>query len=260
MTLPDNRLRAPLAEALREGLPEGWRDQVEAFLAGAAGRALCSAVDARVAVGAEVYPARPLRALQGLAPEQVKVVILGQDPYHGPGEAEGLAFSVAEGVKIPPSLRNIRQELQADLGLAAPVSGSLAAWVDAGVLLLNASLTVERDRPASHAKLGWQALTDAIVARVAAAPQPKVFLLWGAHAQARLPVIEAAGAHNHVIASNHPSPLSARRPPVPFVGSRPFSAANAWLQGQGAEAVNWALEATSTKKLPKTLASQMSLC
>ncbi|NRT54741.1 uracil-DNA glycosylase [Leptothrix sp. C29] len=260
MTLPDNRLRVPLAEALRQGLPEGWSRLVEGFLAGAAGQGLCEAVDARVAAGTEVYPARPLRALQGLAPQQVKVVILGQDPYHGPGEAEGLAFSVAEGVKIPPSLRNIRQELQTDLGLAAPDSGSLSAWVEAGVLLLNTSLTVERDRPASHAKLGWQALTDAIVARVAAAPQPKVFLLWGAHAQARLPVIEAVGTHTHVIASNHPSPLSARRPPVPFVGSRPFSAANAWLQGQGVEAVNWALEATSTKKLPKTLASQMSLC
>jgi uracil-DNA glycosylase len=128
------------------------------------------------------------------------------------------------------------------------------------VLLLNTSLSVERDRPASHAKLGWQALTDALVARVAAAPQPKVFLLWGAHAQARRPVIEAAGAHNHVIATNHPSPLAARRPPVPFVGSRPFSAANAWLQGQGVEVVDWGLEATSTKKSPKTLALQISFC
>ena len=129
-----------------------------------------------------------------------------------------------------------------DCGVAAPAHGNLERWARQGVLLLNASLTVERDRPASHAKLGWQALTDAIVARVAAAPQPKVFLLWGAHAQARLPVIEAAGVHNHVIASNHPSPLSARRPPVPFVGHRPFSRADAWLRAQGAEAVDWRLD------------------
>jgi uracil-DNA glycosylase len=109
-----------------------------------------------VAAGAEVYPAQPLRALETLMPQQVRVVILGQDPYHGPGEAEGLAFSVADGVKIPPSLRNIRQELVADLGLALPASGSLRAWTGQGVLLLNTCLTVERDRPASHAKRGWE--------------------------------------------------------------------------------------------------------
>jgi uracil-DNA glycosylase len=241
--LPDNRLRRPLAEALTDGVAPGWGDLIGAFVATASGQALCRAVDARVAAGAEVYPDRPLRALAGLAPAQVRVVILGQDPYHGPGEAEGLAFSVVDGVRIPPSLRNIRQELVADLGLALPVSGSLRAWCGAGVLLLNTCLTVERDRPASHARFGWQALTEAIIDRVAAQPQPKVFLLWGAHAQAQAARIVAAGPANHVIAANHPSPLSARRPPVPFLGHRPFSRADDWLRAQGAEPVDWHLDA-----------------
>lgn len=238
----DNRLRRPLAEALADVAP-GWDDLIAAFVASPRGAALCRTIDARVAAGAEVYPARPLRALETLTPSQVRVVILGQDPYHGPGEAEGLAFSVADGVKIPPSLRNIRQELVADLGLALPVSGSLRAWAGQGVLLLNTSLTVERDKPASHARLGWEALTDAMIDRVAAQPHPKVFLLWGAHAQVKGPRIEQArGAVNRILVSNHPSPLAARRPPVPFAGSRPFSATNAWLAAQGGEPIDWRLD------------------
>jgi uracil-DNA glycosylase len=236
----DNRLTRPLAEALADVAP-GWDDLVAAFVASPRGAVLCRAVDARVAAGAEVYPARPLRALETLMPQQVRVVILGQDPYHGPGEAEGLAFSVADGVKIPPSLRNIRQELVADLGLALPASGSLRAWAGQGVLLLNTCLTVERDRPASHARLGWEALTDAVIDRVAAQPHPKVFMLWGAHAQAKAVRLGGAGEQNRMLVSNHPSPLAARRPPVPFVGSRPFSAANDWLVAQGVVPVDWRL-------------------
>jgi uracil-DNA glycosylase len=238
----DNRLRRPLAETLADVAP-GWDDLVAAFVASPRGAALCRAVDARVAAGAEVYPARPLRALEALAPQQVRVVILGQDPYHGPGEAEGLAFSVADGVKIPPSLRNIRQELAADLGLALPASGSLRAWAGEGVLLLNTCLTVERDRPASHAKLGWQALTDALIDHVAAQAQPKVFMLWGAHAQAKSMRLAGSAVLNRVLVSNHPSPLAARRPPVPFVGSRPFGAANEWLVAHGVTPVDWRLTA-----------------
>lgn len=238
----DNRLTRPLAEALADVAP-GWDDLVAAFVVSPRGAALCHTVDARVAAGAEVYPARPLLALETLTPQQVRVVILGQDPYHGPGEAEGLAFSVADGVKIPPSLRNIRQELAADLGLALPVSGSLRAWAGQGVLLLNTSLTVERDQPASHARLGWEALTDALIDRVAAQAHPKVFLLWGAHAQAKGPRIAQAGGANRILVSNHPSPLAARRPPAPFVGSRPFTATNAWLLTQGCVPVNWCLSA-----------------
>jgi uracil-DNA glycosylase len=240
--VPDNRLRCPLIHALREELPGGWASLVEAFLASHAGQRLCAQVDARVMAGVEVYPARPLRALQGLAPEQVRVVILGQDPYHGPGEAEGLAFSVSDGVKIPPSLRNIRTELQADLGIELPTSGSLRAWIEAGVLLLNTSLTVERDLPASHARLGWQGLTDALITAVARQPQPRVFMLWGGHAQAQAARIQAQGGHNLILSSNHPSPLSARRPPIPFLGSRPFSKANLWFKQHGAQPIDWSLQ------------------
>jgi uracil-DNA glycosylase len=239
--LPDNRLAMPLAHALVGAVP-AWAAVVDRFVRSPAGQQLCCRVDERVGQGVAVFPARPLRALEGLSPADVKVVILGQDPYHGPGEAEGLAFSVAPGVKVPPSLRNIRQELLADLGIALPASGSLLRWVEQGVLLLNTSLTVEQDAPASHARWGWAELTDALVEAVAQDPSPKVFLLWGGHAQAKRGLIEQAGAGRHLcFCSNHPSPLAARRPPVPFLGSRPFSAANAYLGEHGQKTVDWSL-------------------
>ena len=238
--LPDNQLQRPLSEVF-DGLPSAWSDLARHFLSSTAGQRLCAHVDARRADGVEIYPADPLRALRSLTPSQVKVVILAQDPYHGPGEAQGLAFSVPEGVKIPPSLRNIRRELVDDLGIALPAAGDLGPWVDAGVLLLNTSLTVERDRPASHARAGWVDFTDALIDGVARDPSPKVFLLWGAHAQQKVSRIHAAGPMHGVLMSNHPSPLSARRPPVPFLGSRPFSRANALLRERGAEPVDWSL-------------------
>lgn len=239
-TLPDNRLQRPLADVLAD-VPPAWSAVTRAFGASARGVALCQRVDARVAQGAEVYPAEPLRALQALTPQQVRVVILGQDPYHGPGEAEGLAFSVAPGVKIPPSLRNIRQELASDLGLVLPASGSLMRWTSAGVLLLNTSLTVERDQPASHAKWGWETLTDALIELVAAQPHPKVFMLWGAHAQGKAALIRDSGQPHLLLQSNHPSPLSARRPPAPFLGSHPFSQADRWLIAHGDRPIDWSL-------------------
>jgi uracil-DNA glycosylase len=238
--LPDNRLARPLREAF-DAVGAGWRPLCERFVHSAEGRRLCDAVDARVAAGQAVFPATPLRALAEGGPADVRVVILGQDPYHGVGEAEGLAFSVPRGVRVPPSLRNIHRELQDDLGLPPPAHGSLQAWSRAGVLLLNSSLTVEQDAPASHARLGWQAFTDAVIAAVAADPAPKVFLLWGAHAQAKQALIGTAGAQHLILCSNHPSPLSARRPPLPFLGSRPFSRACAWLADQGRGAPSWSL-------------------
>jgi uracil-DNA glycosylase len=166
----------------------------------------------------------------------VHAVILGQDPYHGPGQAEGLAFSVAEGVKLPPSLRNIFKELGCQ-----PATGSLGDWARRGVLLLNASLTVEQGLPGSHAKKGWEELTDALLAEVARHASPCVYMLWGAHAQAKGPLIEqTAAAHGRevlVLQANHPSPLSAARPPVPFLGCGHFREASAWLQARGCPGV-----------------------
>ena len=223
----------------------GWRPTAEAFFNSPAGQRLARFVTERLQAGATVYPPAPLRALSLSAPAGVRVVILGQDPYHGAGQAEGLAFSVAPGVRIPPSLRNIFKELQRDGCMESmPASGSLAAWAERGVLLLNTCLTVEEGLPASHAKRGWEQLTDAVLASVAAEAQACVYLLWGAHAQAKAPLItEAAARHGRealVLAANHPSPLSALRPPVPFIGCGHFSAARQWLAERGL-ALDWSL-------------------
>lgn len=244
--VPDSRLQRTLA-ACAADLPPAWRERVEGFLSTPAGVRLSQHLADRVAAGVEVYPGDPFRALREVVPGAVRVVILGQDPYHGPGQAHGLAFSVAEGVRIPPSLRNIRHELASDLGLTLPEGGDLSPWARAGVLLLNTCLSVERDQAASHARLGWETLTDALLTTVAAEPHPKVFLLWGAHAQAKQALITSSGLRRHgVFTSNHPSPLSARRPPLPFIGSRPFSSANAWLTQMGAAEVDWRLMRTGT--------------
>lgn len=209
-----------------------WRGLVDAYFASATGGDLLSFLRARLAQDAVVFPPQPLRALQLTPLDEVRVVILGQDPYHGRGQAEGLAFSVAPGVALPPSLRNIFKELQRDLGTPLPVfpapGGSLAAWARQGVLLLNTCLTVEEGRPASHAGRGWETLTDAIIQKVSDSAQPVVFMLWGAHAQSKRPLIDA-GRHK-VLVSNHPSPLSAHRPPLPFIGCGHFSQAKAWRE------------------------------
>lgn len=205
----------------------GWPDVVDAFFDASEGRKLLDFLKQRLADGAVVYPPQPLRALQLTPPESVRVVILGQDPYHGPGQAEGLAFSVAPGVALPPSLRNIFKELQRDL--ATPLlpfpnpGGSLVRWAEQGVLLLNSCLTVEAGRPASHAKRGWETLTDALIRQVSGSARPVVFMLWGAHAQSKRGLIDA-GRHP-ILMANHPSPLSALRPPLPFIGCGHFSAA-----------------------------------
>ncbi|HSV79328.1 MAG TPA: uracil-DNA glycosylase [Ramlibacter sp.] len=242
---PQAELWAPLESGpgrLQAWAPEqwplaaGWRPALDAFLASEEGRALAEFLRARLRDGAVIYPPHPLRALELTPLARVHVVILGQDPYHGPGQAEGLAFSVAEGVKHPPSLKNIFKECG-----RSPASGSLVAWARQGVLLLNACLTVEDGQPASHARRGWEALTDRLVALVAATASPCVYLLWGAHAQAKAPLIErTATQHGRevlVLQANHPSPLSARRAPVPFVGCGHFDQARAWLAERGVSGV-----------------------
>jgi uracil-DNA glycosylase len=219
-------------------LAAGWQPVVDAFFAGETGRRLTAFLQERIEAGAIIYPPHPLRALEVTPLASVHAVILGQDPYHGPGQAEGLAFSVPAGVKVPPSLRNIFKELYCDDPWALPRSGSLLHWAQQGVLLLNAVLTVEDGQPGSHAKKGWEALTDALLAHVAANCSPCAYLLWGAHAQAKARLIEeTARAHGRdalLLQANHPSPLSAARPPVPFLGCGHFRAAREWLGQRGA--------------------------
>ena len=217
-------------------LAQGWQPVVESFFASEQGACLAAFLQERLAAGAVIYPPRPLRALETTPLHKIHAVILGQDPYHGPGQAEGLAFSVPDGVTIPPSLRNIFKELCCD-GTPLPQSGSMVDWARRGVLLLNAVLTVEDGRPGSHAKRGWEQLTDTLIRTVAANCSPCVFLLWGAYAQAKAKLIsETAGAHRRdvlVLQANHPSPLSAHRPPMPFVGCDHFRLARRWLADRG---------------------------
>ena len=222
-------------------LAAGWRALVARFAASADGAAVARYLAERRSAGAVIFPQRPLRALELTALADVRVVILGQDPYHGAGQAHGLAFSVPDGVRFPPSLRNILAELQRDLGCPMPATGNLERWARQGVLLLNAVFTVEEGQAASHARCGWQHLTDALIRALAADPAPRVFMLWGAHAQARRELIHAPT--HCVLMANHPSPLSARRPPVPFLGCGHFSAANAFLAAHGRSPIDWCAKA-----------------
>lgn len=216
-----------------ERVAAGWLETVHAWRLSEAGRALIERVEARRRAGATVYPAEPLRALALTAPEAVRVVILGQDPYHGPGQAEGLAFSVPDGQRPPPSLRNMLVELRRDLGIQRD-QRSLCGWAEQGVLLLNTVLTVEDGLPASHAGWGWEALTDQIISTLARSGRPIVYLLWGAHAARKRALLDAAPVGRQaVLLANHPSPLSARRGPMPFVGCGHFGQANAWLAATG---------------------------
>lgn len=238
----DNRLREPLGQ-LFDRVPAPWRPVTDVFGRSDAGQALAAFVDQRVRDAALVYPRQVFRALEFASPDQVRVVILGQDPYHGAGQAQGLAFSVAAGQKkIPPSLRNILNEVAADTGAPSICRDDLSPWAEQGVLLLNSTLTVEDGAPQSHAGRGWETLTDGLLARVAAQPDPVVFMLWGASAQRKRALIERPGAEPHlVLQANHPSPLSANRTPVPFVGCRHFGRANAFLVGRrpGTGPIRW---------------------
>lgn len=219
----------------------GWYELLPDSIRSKAAEAMTSVQQFRNG-GATIYPPqdRVFNALRRTQPKDVKCVILGQDPYHGPGQANGLSFSVAPDCKLPPSLRNIFKELCSDLGCDFPPNGDLSGWADQGVLLLNSILTVEESKPASHAKLGWQSLTGEIVRALLGLEQPIVFLLWGKYAQ---DVVESAyktfsepPQHKLRLASVHPSPLSASRG---FFGSRPFSQINDYLKNEGAEPINW---------------------
>ena len=219
-------------------LPERWLGVLDPAARAALSRAEDYA-QARENAGIHVYPAAALRyrALELVPPTGVKVVILGQDPYHGAGQAMGLAFSVPRGVRVPPSLVNIFKELKSDLGIARPDHGDLTAWAAQGVLLLNTSLSVEEGRAASHADIGWDQVTDGLVAAVSSEAAAAVFMLWGNHARAKAPLADRS--RHLVLEAAHPSPLSARK----FLGCRHFSQTNAFLAQRGVGTVQWELVA-----------------
>ena len=188
-----------------------------------------------------IYPpaGRIFAAFDACPFDKVKVVILGQDPYHGPGQANGLAFSVNPGVAIPRSLINIFKEVHDDTGAPIPANGDLTRWARQGVLLLNSSLTVVAHSPGSHQQRGWEELTDEIIAKVASEGRPVVFMLWGKSAQEKKKLIRKFNKDCLILESNHPSPLSALRGPIPFIGNDHFRKANEWLVKKGISPINW---------------------
>ncbi|SED76114.1 Uracil-DNA glycosylase [Burkholderia sp. WP9] len=230
----------PTLEAQFEALPPAWRAHLKPFIESDAYAPLCRFVDGERAAGKTVYPADVFRALRLTSPDDVKVVILGQDPYHGEDrgtpQAHGLAFSVAPNVRTPPSLRNIFKEIAASLGHDTPRHGCLDTWAKQGVLLLNTVLTVERDSAASHAKRGWEKCTDTLIHELAMRHDGLVFMLWGAHAQAKRALL--GGKSHYVLEAPHPSPLSAHRG---FLGCGHFAKANEYLAQHGREPIDWRL-------------------
>ncbi len=203
---------------------EGYMDELKGFLAGeaGAGKVICPR-------GEDVFA-----AMNRVKFEDVKVVILGQDPYHGVGQAHGLSFSVRKGVRVPPSLRNIYKELGRDLGVEVPVCGDLSGWAEQGVLLLNTTLTVEGGKAGSHAGKGWEVFTDAVIEKLNVGREGLVFMLWGGHAQKK--GVKIDGGRHLVLRSVHPSPLSAYRG---FLGCGHFGEANGYLAGRGGKMIDW---------------------
>lgn len=219
-------------------LEPSWKTRVGDYLQRDDMRALSAFLRERKARGARVFPPGPqiFAALQATPFDAVKVVILGQDPYHGFGQAHGLSFSVPPGTPVPPSLDNIFKEIERDLGIARPGHGYLMSWAEQGVLLLNAVLTVEEGRAGAHAGKGWEGFTDAIVEALNREREHLVFMLWGSYAQKKGAVIDPR--RHRVLKAPHPSPLSAHRG---FIGCGHFSAANEYLTRHGVAPIDWAL-------------------
>ncbi|KQX97613.1 uracil-DNA glycosylase [Rhodanobacter sp. Root480] len=219
-------------------LEASWKARLEDYLRRPEMQALAAFLRAEKAAGKRIYPPGPaiFSAFDHTPFDAVRVVILGQDPYHGPGQAHGLCFSVPVGVRVPPSLDNIFKEIQRDLGIARPDHGCLTPWADRGVLLLNSVLTVEEGRAGAHQGKGWEGFTDAAIAALNHEREGLVFLLWGAYAQRKGSLIDR---NRHcVLTSVHPSPLSAHRG---FLGCGHFSAANQYLESRGQAPIDWSL-------------------
>lgn len=223
-------------------LDPSWAEPLAEMFAGPVMGNLRQFLLAEKAAGKRIFPqgSEYFRALDLTPLDKVRVVILGQDPYHGPGQAHGLCFSVQRGVRPPPSLLNIFKEMKADLGVDPPGHGTLTHWAEQGVLLLNSVLTVEMGQAASHQGRGWEKFTDAVIDLVARQERPIVFILWGSYAQKKAAFVKdvSQGGRHLVIKSAHPSPLSAHNG---FFGSRPFSRANAFLREHGEKPIDWRL-------------------
>jgi uracil-DNA glycosylase len=223
-----------MALDLMEMLPEGWRDVLKPYVdLDGVGR-LSEFVEQEYS-SQTVFPPREdlFSALRFCTPESTRVLILGQDPYFKPGQAHGLSFSVRPGVSVPPSLRNIYKELQDDLGVTPPGNGDLTPWARQGVLLLNAVLTVRSGTPNSHAGKGWEEFTDGIIRAVNSSPYRVVFVLWGAYARKKAPLV--TNSHHVVLEAGHPSPMNPRG----FLGSKPFSKIEAALAEVGRGSISW---------------------
>jgi len=222
----------------RVKLEPSWKERIGAYLERPEMQALAGFLRAEKQQGKVLFPPGPeiFAAFEHTPFDKVRVVILGQDPYHGPGQAHGLCFSVRPGVPPPPSLQNIFKEIQRDLGIAPPDHGCLTPWADRGVLLLNAVLTVERGLAASHQGKGWEGFTDAAIDALNREREGLVFLLWGSYAQRKGQLIDAR--RHCILRSVHPSPLSAHRG---FLGCGHFSAANRYLEEHGQAPVDWSL-------------------
>ena len=234
---------------LLEEIPASWRKLLEAESSSLPWAALEDFLAGERANETVFPPAdRIFAALTLTPPESVRVVIVGQDPYHDDGQAHGLAFSVPDKVKIPPSLRNIFKELESDLGIAPPASGDLTAWAEQGVLLLNSVLTVRAHQAASHQKKGWEEITDSLLRSLGKQQEPIVFVLWGAWAQSKAKWID--GSRHLILQSVHPSPLSAHRG---FFGSKPFSRANAFLVAAGRGTIDWSAIGTAPEAVQPEL-------
>ena len=216
-------------------IESSWAERLEGVFASAEWERLAEFVRREYANELIFPPAGKIFAALDSCPfDRVKVVIIGQDPYHGVGQANGLAFSVAPGVAIPPSLQNIFKEVSADMGVPMPVDGDLTRWAEQGVLLLNSSLTVKTGKPASHAGMGWEVMTDAAIKALSDGRENLVFLLWGAHAGKKSGLIDPS--KHLILKAPHPSPLSAHRG---FFGCRHFSRANAYLQVHNISPIVW---------------------
>lgn len=225
-------------------LHPSWLDPLRGEFASDYMASLRAFLVAEKAAGKAIFPKGPewFRALDLTPLDNVRVVILGQDPYHGPGQAHGLCFSVKPGTRTPPSLVNIYKEMEADLGIPPARHGFLEHWAEQGVLLLNAVLTVQMGMAASHQGRGWERFTDAVIRLVNAREKPVVFMLWGSHAQKKAAFVESVerGGRHLVLRAPHPSPLSAH---TGFLGCRHFSKANAFLEAHGEKPIDWALPA-----------------